>query len=224
MVTMTIIAICAVVWVGELVSPAVFRAVAFRPDLGADEPWRLLTSAFAHSPNQVFHILFNMYAAWIVGQYIEPMLGRARYLALYLLSALGGSVAFLLMAFPPTVAEYNAGDYGLWFTPVVGASGAVFGLFGALFVLNRRLGRSSTSLLVLLGINAAIPLFVPNVAWQAHIGGFVVGIAAAAVVAHLGRRVSVERPGNPKLHWIGFGVILAVLVALTVAKYVVTLS
>ena len=90
MLTMGIIAICAVVWVAELLSPRVFQEVAFAPALGTTEPWRLLTSAFAHSPNQPMHILFNMLALYWVGRAIEPVLGRWRFLTLYLVSALGG--------------------------------------------------------------------------------------------------------------------------------------
>jgi membrane associated rhomboid family serine protease len=179
-VTLTIIGICVAVWLLQRVSDQVTAQLAFEPMLGRTEPWRFLTAAFAHSPSSLLHILFNMYALWILGQYLEPMLGRIRFAALYLVSALGASVSYLLMASPPaTVAGLN--NNSSWVTPMVGASGAVFGLFGALIVFNRHLGRSSRQLYILLVINVVIG-FVPGIAWQAHVGGFFTGAAVAAVI------------------------------------------
>jgi membrane associated rhomboid family serine protease len=178
-VTLTIIGICVAVWLLQQVSPQVTDRLAFVPMLGKAEPWRFVTAAFAHSPGQLLHILFNMYALWILGQYLEPMLGRVRFAALYLVCAFGGSVGFLLLASPPvSVAGLTNNS---WQTQMVGASGAVFGLFGALIVLNRHLGRSSGPIFVVLGINAALGFIVPGIAWQAHLGGFVTGLALAAV-------------------------------------------
>jgi len=182
-VTQTIIVICAAVWLLQQASPQVTREVAFYPVLGASEPWRFLTAAFAHSPGQVLHILFNMYALWVLGQYLEPMLGRLRFAALYLISAVGGSVGYLLLSSPPalplTQDSINASS---WVTSMVGASGAVFGLFGALLVLNRHLGRSSGPMFGVLAINAVFGFIVPGIAWQAHLGGFLTGVALAAVI------------------------------------------
>src|SRR5450631_2589870 len=117
-VTMTIIGICVAVWLLQRVSDQVTAQLAFVPLLGRTEPWRFLTAAFAHSPGNLLHILFNMYALWILGQFLEPMLGRARFAALYLVSALGGSVSYLLLASPPaSVAGLNSNSS--WVTPVV---------------------------------------------------------------------------------------------------------
>lgn len=204
--TIAIIAICALVWIGELLSPRVFQEVAFAPALGTTEPWRLLTSAFAHSPNQPMHILFNMLALWLVGGYLERMLGWARYLAIYLVTALAGSVTWLLFQ-PVDPADPEA------YVPIVGASGAVFGLFAAVIVLNRHLGRDSSSMVATIGINAVIGFLVPNVAWEAHLGGLVAGAVLAGVIA-LSR--SRRQPG---LAWVGIVAVLAVVVALGVARY-----
>jgi len=178
-VTLTIIVICVAVWLLQQVSPQVTDKLAFVPYLGATEPWRFLTAAFAHSPGQLLHILFNMYALWVLGQYLEPMLGRVRFAALYLVSAFGGSVGYLLLASPLTAAGLPNNS---WVTSMVGASGAVFGLFGALIVLNRHLGRSSAPLFGVLAINAVLGFVVPGIAWQAHLGGFLTGAAVAAVI------------------------------------------
>ncbi|MFC7490542.1 MULTISPECIES: rhomboid family intramembrane serine protease [unclassified Knoellia] len=226
LVTMTIIGICVAVFLGQLARPGLTDDVAFAPYLGDTEPWRFLTSAFAHSPQMILHIAFNMYALWIMGQYLEPMLGRARFAALYLITAFGGSVVYLLLAFPHTIDELNQRDFGAWETAAVGASGAVFGLFGAFLILQRRLGRSAATMYATIGINAVIGFVVPGIAWQAHLGGFLVGVACAAVFAYLGKRP--ETGGTQRasfgIHWIGLAAITAVLVVLTVAKYALTSS
>ena len=127
------------------------------------EPWRLITTAFVHSTGMIFHVPLNMYTLWIFGRLVEPFLGTGRFLALYLLSALGGSVGVLWLSNP--------------LTPVVGASGAIFGLIGAFIVIHRSLGGSAPQLYLLLGLNLAIG-FLPgmSIAWEAHLGGLAVGV------------------------------------------------
>lgn len=163
---------------------------------GPEEPWRMLTSAFAHSPSFIGHIAFNMYALYICGRIIEPMLGRARFLALYLVSALGGSVAVLLLTSP--------------LSPVVGASGAVFGLFAALFVLMRSRGAQVVQVGILMAINLAIGFIVPGISWQAHVGGLAIGAASAAVFAY-----APKTKNRAMLQWFGTGLIVVLLVMLT---------
>ena len=218
-VTFTIIGICAVVFLFQMVQPRLTNEISFIPAVGDTQPWRFLTSAFAHGGT--LHIAFNMYALYLMGQYLEPMLGRARYIALYLLSALGGSVVYLLLAGrSSTYAEAVAGQGGMWWTSAVGASGAVFGLFGAYLVLQRRLKQSAAGMYVIIGINAVIGFVYPGIAWQAHLGGFVVGAACAAVIGYLGRAKSLTERGNPAVHWYalaGIGVLLVVLAALRYA-------
>lgn len=215
--TMTLIGICLAVFVAQMAVPALDGKISFVPALGASEPWRFLTSAFAHGG--ITHIAFNMYALWVMGTYLEPMLGRARFVAIYLLSALGGSVMYLLLAVPTTLADAAVGNYGMWRTGAVGASGAVFGLFGAFLVLQRKLGRSAAGMYVVIGLNAVIGFVIPGIAWQAHLGGFLTGAAAAATIAYTGRRRSALEPPNRRVHWAGLIGILIVLVVLTVAKY-----
>ncbi|HYO85838.1 MAG TPA: rhomboid family intramembrane serine protease [Dermatophilaceae bacterium] len=202
--TYTIIGLCVAAYLLQLLLPGFTEQWEFAPILGRDEPWRLLTAAFLHAPNQQMHILFNMLALWQVGQWLEPFLGRARFVALYLTSALGGSVGYLLLAQSNTVE---------WLTSMVGASGAVFGLFAALLVFLRFLGRSATGLLVLLVINALLPLFYPNIAWQAHLGGFLTG----AVVA--GALVALRDPRRRALQWPAVTAVVLLLVAAAATKY-----
>ena len=216
--TMAIIGICLVVFVLQQAVPDFDQRIAFVPALAQSEPWRFLTSAFAHGG--ITHIAFNMYALWVMGSYLEPMLGRARFVAIYLLSAVGGSVVYLLLSTPPTAADVATGDFGMWWTGAVGASGAVFGLFGAFLVLQRRLGRSSAGMYVIIGINAVIGFVIPGIAWQAHLGGLLTGAAVAATIAYSGRkRGAFDPPPNVRVHWFSMGGILVVLVLLTIAKY-----
>lgn len=221
--SLTIIGTCVAVFVGQLALPDVTDAIAFAPYAGRSEPWRFLTAAFAHSPSMLLHIAFNMYALWIMGSYLEPLLGRARFVATYLISALGGSVGYLLLAPPLTLAEIHAGYMGPWITPTVGASGAVFGLFGAFLVLNRRLGRSSAGMVATIAINAVLGFVIPGIAWQAHLGGLVVGAACAGVIAYTGHRRSplapASTPGSQVIHWVGLGGLTVLLVVAAVAKY-----
>ncbi|MFC4631835.1 rhomboid family intramembrane serine protease [Promicromonospora alba] len=176
-VTFTIIGICVVSWLLQLVTAGAWTQMLwFWPAGGAAEPWRFLTASFLHSTSPL-HILFNMYALWITGQFLEPLLGRVRFGVLCLLSAVGGSVGVLLLAGDPFTS--NA-----WGTPVVGASGMVFGLFGAMLPVMRRLGRSMGQVIVLLVINGAIGFVVPGISWQAHLGGLVTGALVAAAYAY----------------------------------------
>ena len=214
-VTLAIMVIAVGVWLAQQVSPQVTRELAFVPVFGATEPWRFLTAAFLHGP--IFHILFNMFALWQIGQYLEPMLGRVRFAILYLVSAFGGSVGYLLLATPPPSPLTQEGlSSGGWLTQVVGASGAVFGLFGALLVLNRHLGRSSGPMFGVLAINAVLGFVLPGIAWQAHLGGLITGAALAAVIA------ATAAQGRRRLQLPALAAILVLLGAVAVAKYAIT--
>lgn len=173
---------------------------AFYAPLAYTQPWRLLTVTLVHA--SIFHIAFNMLALWALGRSLEPLLGRWRFLSLYLLSALGGSVLTALIA-PTTV--------------VVGASGAVWGLLGAMFIIGRHLGANVTAIAVLLGINLVIT-FLPgsNIAWQAHIGGGLVGALIGVIFART-RKIRQQRTQIWLLVAVGVG--LAGLLAVPLFLY-----
>ncbi len=173
-ITLTLIGLCVASFALQLVLPTWTSQWLFSPSLGFYQPWRFLSAAFLHSPGQFLHIAFNMVALWFVGPTLEKTLGRARYLTLYLLSAVGGSVGSVLLA--------SATDS--WFTATVGASGAVFGLFGAMLVVSRRLGGDVRGILVLIGLNLALGFVMANIAWQAHVGGLVTGALLAGAYAY----------------------------------------
>lgn len=212
--TYLLIGTCAVMYLAQQVVPGLTDRLDFTPFFGRSEPWRMLTATFLHSPHSPMHILFNMFALWQVGQFLEPVLGRLRFVALYLTSALGGSVMYLLMAFPPAGRREYVDS--TWLIGTVGASGAVFGLFAALLVLSRRLRVSQTGLLVLLAINAALPFVYRNIAWQAHLGGFVTGLLVAGIflVTRRRERVRWQLPA--------VAVLIGLLIGLSVTKYATT--
>ena len=175
-VTYSMMAICVLMYVVTSVSPSLKASLSLVPATLASRPWTILTGAFLH--HDFMHILFNMLSLYWVGRAIEPVMGRWRFLTLYLVSALGGS-AFILAWCLIQPSEI--------FVATVGASGAVFGLFGAVFVLQRLGGSDTTSILTLLGINLVYGFVVSGISWQGHIGGAIAGVAATWVLARIAR-------------------------------------
>jgi membrane associated rhomboid family serine protease len=161
--------------VGAARDPALHGQVV---GVAAGEEYRLITSAFLHEPGFAgfgpAHIIFNMWALLLVGPGLERLLGRLRFLAVYLLSALGGSVLFYVLV-PP-------------YQQALGASGAVFGLFGAWFVVSRRMQVDTRAIVILIVINLVIGFVVPNIAWQDHIGGLLTGGLLTAAYAYAPRQ------------------------------------
>ena len=135
-----------------------------------DEYWRLLTSAFLHGG--VLHLLFNMYALYLFGPYVEKALGTWRFIAAYLTTAMVGSVFVYCLTDPRILT--------------IGASGAVFGLFAMALVLLLRSKQDVRTLLVLLAINAFIST-QGNISWQGHLGGFVGGLLLGLAFAYAPR-------------------------------------
>lgn len=142
------------------------------PGVADGAVWQILTSAFMHL--DVTHIAFNMFALWVLGPQLEAFLGHARYLALYLVSAFAGSAAVMWFA-PPT-------------TTTVGASGALFGLMGALLVVVWRQGGDVRNILFWVGANLVFTFMVSGISWQGHLGGLVGGLLAAAAISLPGRK------------------------------------
>lgn len=211
-VTFGIIAVCAVVYALQWLIPGqvVYEQFAYNnvfatPQYGVFEPWRMLTAAFLHSPDSLLHIILNMYTLWIFGQALEPLLGRARFLALYLISAVGGSVGYLLLN--PVLVP------GQGLVGVVGASGAIFGLFGAMLLVQRQRGGETRQLWVLIAINGVIGFLIPQIAWQAHLGGLITGGLCAAVLAYVPRG-----PRQRLLQAAGLAGVLLLLIAVSWLK------
>jgi membrane associated rhomboid family serine protease len=190
-VTWTLIAVNIVIFLAEVARPALLYnfgmlgVSAFTPPYGiqsgvaSGEWYRLLTSAFI-APGTTFgglgllDLALNMWALFIVGPELERLLGKVRYLAVYLLSAVGGSLLY-----------YYLVPLGL----AAGASGAIFGLFGAWFVVSRRLRLDSRGIILLIAINLGFSFYYHNtIAWQDHIGGLVTGALLTAAYAYAPRK------------------------------------
>lgn len=173
--TWALIAACTAVWLVEVLlgflSPTLQNWLIYRgmlaPATMLAEPWAIVTSMFLHAPNSILHILFNMIALYSVGPVLERLIGHWRFLGLYMISGLGGALGMMVWA---VVAPGGQG----WQTTAYGASGALFGLFAALLVVYRRIGADIRSMLIWMAVNFALPFVVGGVAWQAHVGGFVV--------------------------------------------------
>lgn len=177
-VTMTLIGINVALHLLGMVTSTVFQLFAFFPPVAYFEPWRFLTTAFLHSG--IMHLLFNMLALYWTGQGLEAVMGKARFLALYLLSALGGTTFVLAWCLV---------DPSSFATVTVGASGAVFGMFGAAFVLTKVTGADTRSIVAILALNVLYGFLVPNISWQGHLGGLVVGAFVAYALLKLDRPV-----------------------------------
>ncbi|MCW2835051.1 MAG: Rhomboid family intrarane serine protease [Nocardioides sp.] len=159
--------------------------------------WQLVTSQFLHV--QPWHIAANMLALWSLGPEVERSFGRARFLALYLLSGLAGSVAVLWFSAPVDLT--------------LGASGAIYGLFGAIAVITFKVKADLRSIGVLLAINVFITFAVPNISWQGHLGGLLGGAAIAAIIVYSPRA---RRTQIQVLGLVGITALLAALIALRI--------
>lgn len=193
--TVVIVAVSVVLWLLNEVSGGVVNAwLSYWTPLVGMQPWRLVTGLFVHS--SFFHILFNMWAVWIFGRMLENILGTWRFVALYFLAGLGGDLAVSLLT-PGT--------------PVVGASGAIFGLFAAFFVIQRSLGYNAVQLLVIMGLNLVVG-FLPgtNISWQAHVGGIVLGFVTGFVFS---------KTRNVRQRGLQIGLLVAEAVVLVAAIY-----
>jgi membrane associated rhomboid family serine protease len=214
-VTWTLVGLNVALFLVELVKPSLatdwgmlgYASTGFGGPLqgvAAGQWYRLLTSAFLPPATGLgglgfLDILFNMWALIVVGPSLEQLLGRVRFLTVYLLSAIGGGVAFFLIG-PSNVFA-------------LGASGAIFGLFGAWFVVARKLHLDIRGIVTIIAINLAFSLFYRStIAWQDHVGGLIVGAVTAAAFAYA-----------PRKHRTAFQVaaavaILAVLVGLVIFR------
>jgi membrane associated rhomboid family serine protease len=166
------------------------------PGVSDGSYWQLVTSGFAHV--EVWHIGFNMVALWFLGPQLEAVLGRTRFLALYFISLLAGSALVYWLA-----------DEG---SATLGASGAIFGLLGALLIVAYKVGGDVRGLMVWLGLNVAITFLFPNVSWQGHLGGFVGGFLVGAVLVYA------PRDRRTPIQTVGLSAITIAALALIVAR------
>lgn len=131
--------------------------------VGTGEWYRIFTVALVHGG--LTHLGFNMWALFVLGNPIERAFGKVQFLSIFLISLVAGSLTSLALGAPNQVS--------------VGASGAIFGLFGAFAVVGRKIGADVRTILVLIGINFALDFILPNIDWHAHLGGLVGGALTA---------------------------------------------
>jgi membrane associated rhomboid family serine protease len=177
--TYALIAINVVAFIGELAGGAsagggslgtsrLFADGALRAsDVANGDYWRLITAGFLHA--SVFHIFFNMFALWILGQMLEPAIGSVRFGLIYFVSLLAGSFGALVVT-PDALT--------------VGASGAIFGLMGAAVVVlrNRGINPMESGLGLWIGLNLLLTFTLSNISIGGHIGGLIGGTLAALVL------------------------------------------
>lgn len=144
--------------------------------VAAGQWYRLITAAFLPGPGTtgLMDIAFNMWALYVVGPNLERVLGKTRYIALYLLSAVGGNVLYYFL-----VAQNQ---------PALGASGAIFGLFAGLFIVARKLRLNIGGIATVIVVNLVFSFVIARIAWQAHVGGLIVGALLTAAYAYAPRK------------------------------------
>jgi membrane associated rhomboid family serine protease len=190
--TYILIGICVIVQLGQSLSGGgalsgglggsqlFARGALFGPAVANGDVWRRVTSGFLHAG--LLHLLFNMYLLYILGNMLEPAIGRLRFGLIYFVSLLCGSFGVLLVS--PN-------------SPAVGASGAVFGLMGAAVVIlrNRGIDPRQSGLPFLIGFNLLFTFLVPGISIGAHVGGLIGGALAAALMFEVPDRVRLPRVG-----------------------------
>jgi membrane associated rhomboid family serine protease len=162
-------------WYGQIPAAGVCERLpgttTWVPGLVDGAYWQLISSAFTHEA--IWHIAVNMLSLYVLGPQLEALLGRTRFLSLYLISGLAASAVVYWASDP-------SGTY-------VGASGAIFGLLGGLLVIAYKVGGNVQQLLMWLGLNAIITFTLPNISWQGHLGGLVGGALVTAVLVYAPR-------------------------------------
>ncbi|GEK80412.1 hypothetical protein ABA31_17630 [Agrococcus baldri] len=200
-VTMSIVAVTALVGALQLLPGDLSAQLLYFFGFSLVEPWRFVTYALVHAG--VIHFAFNMLVLWMVGPAIEQRIGRLPFLAAYVISAAGAAVAVA------------------WFTPmsaVVGASGAIYALFGMAIGMQRMLGRVQPTLLLIVGINLVITFVVGGISWPAHVGGLVIGLALGFGIGLVHKRMRGDQA--TKSAWLVIGAVALVLAGLFALRVV----
>ena len=170
--TLSLITLISGAYLLDLVYPTFYEKTAlYGPLVDSGEIWRLFTVALVHGG--LTHLFFNMFSLLVLGNPIEEALGKARFLVIFFTSLFIGSLASIYLNSYPHVS--------------VGASGAVFGLFGAFIALRNRINEGVRDIYVIVGLNFVFGFILGGVDWRAHLGGLVGGYLATAVLLRITR-------------------------------------
>ena len=170
--TLSLITIISGAYLVDLLYPTFYeKAALFGPLVESGEYWRLFTVALVHGG--LTHLFFNMFSLLVLGNPIEAALGKARFLVIFFTSLLTGSLASIYLTNDLHVS--------------VGASGAVFGLFGAFIAMRNRINDGVRDIYVIVGLNFVFGFILGGVDWRAHLGGLVGGYLTTAVLLRITR-------------------------------------
>jgi membrane associated rhomboid family serine protease len=205
-VTYTVIALCVVAYIAQVVFPRFQNELVFYAPLVPEQPWRLLSAGFLHDSSSLIsvHLVLNMLSMWFLGRVLEPSLGRWRFASVFVLGVIGGNAAMGLLN---------------WSSPSLGASGGVFALGGALLIALRRDRNNLIGMAVVLGINFVYGFMRSGIAWEAHLGGLVIGVLLGLVYEAGHRKALVSSSGARTVTTVHLVVTLALLVVLAVLGY-----
>jgi len=169
LVTSILVGVCVLVWLAQIAVPSLTgRLDIYGLAVASGQWYRLITAGFLHL--SVVHILFNMWALWVLGRPLEAILGRIRFVTLYFTALVAGSTASYLFSDPLGAAA--------------GASGAMFGLAGGLIVVARRMSWNFSWLVGIVALNFLLPFTQANIDWHAHVGGFLAGLVVTAAFTY----------------------------------------
>ena len=170
--TLSLITLISAAYLLNLVYPKFYDYTAlFGPLVDSGEVWRLFTVALVHGG--LTHLFFNMFSLLVLGNPIEAALGKARFLVIFLTSLLTGSLASIYLTNELYVS--------------VGASGAIFGLFGAFIAMRNRISEGARDIYVIVGLNFVFGFILGGVDWRAHLGGLIGGYLTTAILLRITR-------------------------------------
>jgi membrane associated rhomboid family serine protease len=168
--TLSLITVISAAYLVNLVYPQFYDYTAlFGPLVDAGEVWRLFTVALVHGG--LTHLFFNMFSLLLLGNPIEAALGKARFLVIFFTSLLTGSLASIYLTNELYVS--------------VGASGAIFGLFGAFIAMRNRISEGARDIYVIVGLNFVFGFILGGVDWRAHLGGLLGGYLTTAILLRI---------------------------------------
>ena len=170
--TLSLITVISAAYLVDQLYPQFYEYTAlYGPLVQSGEYWRLFSVALVHGG--LTHLFFNMFSLLVLGNPVEAAFGKVRFLVIFLVSLLTGSLASIYLDSAPHVS--------------VGASGAIFGLFGAFIALGKRLNQGARDIYVIVGLNFALGFILGGIDWRAHLGGLIGGYLTTAVLLRITR-------------------------------------